>query len=169
MVYLGPWGYTHHLRRAAVCPDGAAPDRRNVDEIDEVSLTADGDRLKQLILILVDNAIRYTPAEGQVRLSLRKDGAMAVLEVADNGIGISAEDLPRIFDRFYRADKARVRDAGGTGLGLAIARWIVEQHGGEVAVSSEQGKGSTFTVCLPLTARCRHQIETGVNGLIARG
>ena len=140
-----------------------------VDEIDEVSLTADGDRLKQLILILVDNAIRYTPAEGQVRLSLRKDGAMAVLEVADNGIGISAEDLPRIFDRFYRADKARVRDAGGTGLGLAIARWIVEQHGGEVAVSSEQGKGSTFTVCLPLTARCRHQIETGVNGLIARG
>lgn len=121
-----------------------------VDEIDEVSLTADPDRLKQLILILVDNAIRYTPSGGQVKLSLRKDGAMAVLEVADTGIGISARDLPHIFDRFYRADKARARDAGGTGLGLSIAKWIVEQHGGDVAVASEQGKGTRFTVRLPL-------------------
>ncbi len=146
----------------------AKPVKLTVDEIDEVSLTADSDRIKQLILILVDNALRYTPAGGQVKLSLRKESAMAVLEVADTGIGISTEDLPRIFDRFYRADKARARDAGGTGLGLAIAKWIVEQHGGGIAVASEQVKGSTFTVRLPLTPRGRHLIETGFNGPIVR-
>lgn len=121
-----------------------------VEEIDEVSITADLDRLKQLLLILVDNAIRYTPSGGEVKLSLRKGRSMAVLEVADTGIGISAKDLPHIFDRFYRADKARARDAGGTGLGLSIAKWIVDRHGGNVAVASEQGKGTRFTVRLPL-------------------
>ncbi|MBI4300169.1 MAG: HAMP domain-containing protein [Chloroflexi bacterium] len=119
-------------------------------EIDQVSLLADPDRLKQLLLILVDNASRYTPTGGNVRLSLRKDDMAATLEVADDGIGISAQDLPHIFERFYRVDKARARDAGGTGLGLAIAKWIVEQHGGDVAVESTLGKGSTFTVRLPL-------------------
>lgn len=122
-----------------------------IDEIDEVSLMGDPDRLKQLILSLVDNAIRYTPVNGQVRLSLSKDTTTAVLEVADTGIGISAEDLPHIFERFYRADKARARDAAGTGLGLSIANWIVDQHGGEMRATSTQGRGSVFTVQLPLS------------------
>ena len=121
-----------------------------IDDVDEISLVADTDRLKQLILILVDNAIRYTPPGGHVKLSLRREGAMARLEVADTGIGISPEDLPHVFDRFYRADKARARDAGGTGLGLAIAKWIVEQHGGDIAVESKLGEGSRFAICLPL-------------------
>lgn len=125
--------------------------RVTIGEIDEVSLLADCDRLKQLILVLADNAIRYTPVGGEVKLSLSKDTTTAVLQVADNGIGISAEDLPHIFDRFYRADKARARDAAGTGLGLSIARWIIEQHGGDIGVESTLGKGSVFTVRLPLT------------------
>ncbi len=124
--------------------------RLMIDEVDQVSLKGDSDRLKQLIWVLVDNAIRYTPSEGEVRLSLCKDRTAAILEVADTGIGISAEDLPHIFDRFYRADKARVRDAAGTGLGLAIAKWIVEQHGGDIDAESSLGKGSNFRVRLPL-------------------
>ena len=127
--------------------------KATIDEVDEVSLVADSDRLKQLILILVDNAIRYTPAGGYVKLSLRKEGATAILQVTDTGVGISAEDLPHIFERFYRADKARARDAAGTGLGLAIAKWIVEQHRGEIFVRSVFGKGSTFTVRFPLASR----------------
>ncbi|TAK35989.1 MAG: HAMP domain-containing histidine kinase [Chloroflexota bacterium] len=121
-----------------------------IREIDEASLLGDPDRLKQLILILVDNAIRYTPAGGEVGLSLRKDGATAVLEVSDTGIGISAQDMPHVFERFFRADRARARDAAGTGLGLAIAKWIIEEHGGDITVESELGKGSTFAVRLPL-------------------
>lgn len=120
-----------------------------IEEIDEISLPADSDRLKQLVLILVDNALRYT-LKGEVRLILRREGAMAVVEVADTGIGIAPDDLPHIFERFYRADKARARDAAGTGLGLAIAKWIVEQHSGEIIVQSVLGSGSVFIVRLPL-------------------
>jgi len=121
-----------------------------VKDIDQVSLSGDRDLLKQLLLILIDNAIRYTPASGEVSLSLRKDRTHATLEVADTGVGIAPEDLPHIFERFYRADKARERNAGGSGLGLAIGRWIVEQHGGDIDVKSVVGQGSTFTVRLPL-------------------
>ena len=127
--------------------------RVTVEDIDQVALPADPDRLKQLILILVDNAVKYTPSGGEVTLSLRKDAATATLEVADSGIGISADDLPHIFERFYRADKARARDAAGTGLGLPIAKWIVEQHGGDISVESSMGKGSIFTIRLPLTPK----------------
>lgn len=123
-----------------------------IKDIDQISLTGDSDRLKQLMLILVDNAIRYTPTGGEVALSLTKNDRNAVLEVADTGIGIASEDLPHIFERFYRADKGRARVDAGTGLGLAIAKWIVEQHGGEISAASELGKGSTFTVRLPLGA-----------------
>jgi len=124
--------------------------RLTVEEIDQVPLIADPDRLKQLILILVENALRYTPAGGEVALFLRKESGTATLQVADTGVGIATEDLPHIFERFYRADKARARDSAGTGLGLAIARWIVEEHGGEIAVESTTGHGSIFTVRLPL-------------------
>ncbi len=123
--------------------------RLAVGGIDEVYVTGDPDRLKQLILILVDNAIKYTPSGGRVILSLQKDGPSAVVTVADTGIGISPEDLPHIFDRFYRAEKARSSDQEGTGLGLAIARWVVDQHEGEISVESQPGQGSTFIVRFP--------------------
>jgi len=123
-----------------------------IKDIDEVSLMGDPDQLKQLMLILVDNAIRYTPSGGEVTLSLNRYSGTATLEVADTGIGISAEDLPHVFERFYRADKSRTRSASGTGLGLAIAKWIVEQHGGEISVKSSPGVGTTFAIRLPLAS-----------------
>jgi heavy metal sensor kinase len=117
---------------------------------DQALVQGDADRLKQLLLNLVSNAIAYTPEGGTVTLSLyrRPDGWVRV-SVADTGIGIAAEDLPRIFDRFWRVDRARTRKAGGSGLGLSIARSIAEAHGGTLEVESEVGKGSTFEVLLP--------------------
>lgn len=118
-------------------------------EIDQVQLIGDADRLKQLLWNLVGNALKYTPAGGQVSMSLSKKDGWAVLEVADTGIGIPARDLPYIFDRFYRVDRARSRHQGGSGLGLSIAHWIAQAHGGRIDVTSEVGAGTTFTVWLP--------------------
>jgi signal transduction histidine kinase len=118
-------------------------------EVDQVCVIGDADRLKQLILNLVDNAIKYTPPGGDVTLGLSKFNGMAELVVRDTGVGIPAEDLPHIFDRFYRVDKARSRKLGGSGLGLSIARWIAEAHGGDIRVESETGMGSSFIVTLP--------------------
>ncbi len=106
------------------------------------------DYLKQLFLILLDNAFKYTPAHGSVQLRADLAGEDVQVSVIDTGIGISAADLPRIFDRFYRA--ANARSSRGMGLGLAIARRLVEQHGGHIEVTSEEGRGSCFTVTLPL-------------------
>jgi signal transduction histidine kinase len=117
-----------------------------------VVVNGDESALGRLLLILIDNAIKYTPAGGAVDLRLAKDKERAIIRIADTGIGIAASDLPHVFDRFWRADKVRTRAEGGSGLGLAIARWIVERHGGEISVSSQLGEGSTFTVALPLTA-----------------
>jgi two-component system OmpR family sensor kinase len=118
---------------------------------DQAVVMGDADRLKQLLLNLVDNAIKYTPVGGEVRLSLYHEQGWVQVAVSDTGVGISPEDLPYIFERFYSTDKARRR--GGTGLGLSIARWIAEAHGGHLTVESELGKGSTFTVWLrPATA-----------------
>ncbi len=117
---------------------------------DQALVMGDPDRLKQLLLNLVDNAITYTPSGGEVRLSLERDSQWVRVSVTDTGIGIPAQDLPRIFDRFYRVDKARSREKGGTGLGLAIVKWIAQVHGGQVDVKSEVGKGSEFVVRLPL-------------------
>lgn len=111
---------------------------------------ADESLLLQLLLNLVDNALKYTQPGGSVTLSWRVASNNAILEVRDTGIGIPAEHLPLIFDRFYRVDRARGRADGSTGLGLAISRWIVEAHGGEIGVDSEPGSGSTFTVRFPL-------------------
>lgn len=119
-------------------------------DLDQLLVYGDPDRLKQLLVILADNAIKYTPDGGEVQLILRRAPGAAVISVSDTGIGIAAEDLPHIFDRFYRADKARSRDQGGTGLGLSIARWIAESHGGHISVESTLGRGSVFTVRLPL-------------------
>ncbi len=122
----------------------------SITEIDQIQARGDADRLKQLLLILVDNALKYTPAGGEVRVALRRDDGVAAVTVADTGIGIAPSDLPHIFERFYQADVARTRGRSGAGLGLSIARWIVDQHGGEITAASGPGKGSTFTVRLPL-------------------
>jgi len=120
-------------------------------EIDQVSVLGDRDRLKQVILNLVANAVNYTPAGGEVRLSLTKKEGRACLIVEDTGPGISPEDLPHIFDRFYRGDRSRKRtESSGFGLGLSIAKWIVERHGGKIEVESQPGQGTRFTVWLPL-------------------
>jgi two-component system sensor histidine kinase CiaH len=116
-----------------------------------VRLNGDADRLRELMVILTDNAIKYTDAGGEVRLDLRRSwGGKAFVRVSDTGRGIPPEALPRIFDRFYRVDKARSREAGGTGLGLAIARWIAEAHGGSIRIESTIGVGTTVTVELPV-------------------
>ena len=120
-------------------------------EIDQLQVNGDRDRLKQVLINLIANAIKFTPAGGEVFLSLSRSGEHAKLIVRDTGPGIPAEDLPYIFERFYRAEKSRTRSAiSGFGLGLSIAHWIVEQHGGKIEVSSREGKGTTFAVWIPL-------------------
>ena len=110
---------------------------------------ADEDRLDQVLTNLLDNALRYTEAGGKVTVEVcGQDGKVAVT-VSDTGIGISAEDLPHIFERFYRADKSRSRERGGTGIGLTIAKRYVEVLGGTISVSSEPGQGTRFNVLLP--------------------
>lgn len=117
---------------------------------DQVTVDGDRDRLKQLLLNLVENAIKYTPKGGTITLSLWKDVRNAYLEVKDTGIGIAPEHLPYIFDRFYRTDKARSRPTGGSGLGLSIAKKIALAHHGDITAESVLGQGSTFTLILPL-------------------
>jgi len=111
-----------------------------------------GDRqsLSQMVDNLLDNAVKYTPAGGRVDVQLTAVAEQICLQVADTGIGIDNLAQQRIFERFYRVDKARSRDLGGTGLGLSIVKNIAEQHGGSVQLESELGAGSTFTVVLPL-------------------
>jgi signal transduction histidine kinase len=118
-----------------------------------VEIIGDPDRLRQLVLILLDNAIKYTPETGSVSVSLRRNGKAATLEVHDTGIGISTEDLPRVFERFYRADPARGRDVGGSGLGLAIARWIADEHAAEIRLTSQPGRGTRALVRFSLPTR----------------
>ena len=119
----------------------------HLNEIDQVIVRGDRDRLKQVLLNLIANAIQYTPAGGEVFLSLSKLVNQGRLIVRDTGAGIPAEDLPHIFDRFYRAEKSRTRSkSSGFGLGLSIAKWIIEQHGGQIKVESKDGQGTTFVI-----------------------
>ncbi len=114
-----------------------------------VKIEADESRIEQVVTNLIDNALKYTD-KGSVAVTLKPDGAYAALIVHDTGIGIPKEAIPRLFERFYRVDKARSRDTGGTGLGLSIVERIVAMHGGFIEVESVLGRGSTFTVRLPL-------------------
>ncbi|MBD3887492.1 HAMP domain-containing histidine kinase [Phormidium tenue FACHB-886] len=114
-------------------------------------LKAEPDLLRQAVVNLLSNACRYTPLDGTVELYVASQLRWAVIRVKDTGIGITEADLPRIFDRFYRADKVRSRQTGGFGLGLAIARQIIEVHGGHITVTSQVEQGSTFEIRLPLT------------------
>lgn len=113
-------------------------------------LRADRAATERLLLTILDNAVKYTPPRGQVQLRSFRIGEFAVVEVEDTGIGISEGDLPRIFDRFFRADQARSREVPGSGLGLAIARWVVEAHKGTIEACSRLGEGSLFRIRLPL-------------------
>jgi two-component system sensor histidine kinase ResE len=122
-----------------------------LNEIDQVEVNGDRDRLKQVFLNLVSNAIQYTPSGGDVFLSLASVKDQARVIVRDTGPGIPSEDLPHIFERFYQAEKSRTRSkVSGFGLGLSIAHWIVEHHGGKIDVDSKEGKGTTFAIWLPL-------------------
>ncbi|SDE47441.1 sensor histidine kinase [Sporomusa acidovorans] len=117
---------------------------------DQLELMADKERLHQLLVILLDNAIKYTPPPGEILVTADKHGNNIIIAVEDSGQGIPAQDLPRVFDRFYRGDKARSRESGGTGLGLSIAKWIVEQHGGKISVENKAAGGAKFSVVLPI-------------------
>ena len=130
-------------------------------EIDQVLVCGDRDRLKQVVVNLVSNAIKYTPAGGEVEVGISKVNGKAKLVVSDNGPGIPPEDLPYIFERFYRGEKSRTRskDGKGFGLGLSIAYWIVQNHGGSIEVANREPHGTTFTVWLPLAqGECEHPL-----------
>ena len=126
--------------------------RLELGQFEPAMVQGDPDRLKQLAVNLLDNALKYTPADASISVDLQCSGDEAVMTVRDAGIGISAEDLPHVFERFYRADPARSRDPGGTGLGLAIVKWIVDQHEGDISIDSVARRGTTVTVRLPLFA-----------------
>ena len=117
---------------------------------DEIRVVADKERIHQLLVIVLDNAIKYTYPQGKIHLLCYKQSGMAYIEVIDSGIGITAEEQSKVFDRFFRGDKVRSREAGGAGLGLAIAHWIVEKHGGKIWVESELGRGAQFNITLPI-------------------
>ena len=134
--------YRHQAETAGLTLSTELPER-------PVEFEGDVDRVAQVLINLVGNAIAYTPAGGEVAVSVEETEKHAVMVVRDTGIGIPKEDLPRLFERFYRVDKARARRSGGTGLGLAIVKHIVEGHGGKVNVESKVGDGSTFRVYLP--------------------
>jgi signal transduction histidine kinase len=136
---------------------------------DQVIVQGDRDRLKQALLNLGVNALQHTPVGGTITLSLEQRSGWACLSVVDTGVGIAAEDLPHIFDRFYRADRSRSRHGGGAGLGLAIVKWIAEAHGGQVSVASVPGQGSTFAIWLPLPPATSNPAVLSGNGQVVAG
>src|SRR5216683_2751945 len=125
--------YGQRLAETPLCVSGNAPS------------------LRRLFLILIDNAVKYTPREGRISVVLNASDDGSVAEIRDTGVGISPTDLPHIFERFYRADESRARESGGTGLGLSIAKWIAEAHQGKISVASNVGEGSVFRVQIPLS------------------
>ncbi|WP_434975712.1 sensor histidine kinase [Streptomyces bluensis] len=152
--------HTEHLRLRELLDHVAAVHRGRADSAgvtltahteDAPTLFADPVRLRQTVGNLLSNAIRHTPPGGNVTLRCRRTGDQVVIEVADTGTGIAADDLPRVFDRFWRADKSRNRQTGGSGLGLAVVRQLTEAHGGTVSVTSTPNEETVFTLSLPLS------------------
>ncbi|MFT7639592.1 MAG: two-component system phosphate regulon sensor histidine kinase PhoR [Pirellulaceae bacterium] len=115
-----------------------------------IAVSADEEAVREIVDNLINNAVKYTPENGNVSVRYRTEGNMAVIEVGDSGIGISEDDQQRIFERFYRVDKARSREMGGTGLGLSIVKHLTHFFGGTIHVSSVVDEGTIFTVRLPL-------------------
>jgi two-component system, OmpR family, sensor histidine kinase VicK len=120
-----------------------------IGEIPEID--ADRDRIEQVVINILSNAIKYTPSGGKITVYIGKLYNDVYIKVIDTGLGIPQKDLPRIFERFYRVDKARSREMGGTGLGLSIAKEIVDAHGGTITISSENNKGTEVVVKLPIS------------------
>ena len=127
----------HHHAMTLHC-EGQIPD-----------VNGDRERIEQVITNIVSNAVKYTPDGGQIDMTVGTDGPNVFVRVTDNGIGIPEKDLPRLFDRFYRVDKARSRESGGTGLGLSIAQEILNQHKGKIEISSVYGEGTSVTITMP--------------------
>ena len=127
-----------------------------------VEVDADGERLRQVVANLLDNAIKYSPGGGRVEVRVGMRGGSGTIEVADQGLGIPAHEQQRIFEKFYRLDPSMTRGIGGSGLGLYISRELVRQMGGEILVKSQLGDGSTFTVLLPLARVARLRLEERV-------
>jgi two-component system, OmpR family, sensor histidine kinase CiaH len=134
----------HHYEEIAMYQEKTL----QISALEPVEFFADKERIHQLIVILLDNAMKYTKEGGEILLSCRQSHSSIYLEVKDNGIGIPEEDIPKIFDRFYQSDKARTA-AEGTGLGLSIAKWIIEKHHGRTKVQSSLGKGTTIEIIIP--------------------
>jgi signal transduction histidine kinase len=128
-------------------------------DAEPITLIADRDQMTELVLILIDNAIRHTPAGGEIDVSIDQVGPNVHLTVRDTGEGIAPEHLPHVFERFYRAGAARDRASGGTGLGLSIAQSIARHHGGGISVESETGVGTAFTVSLPIESGIRRNSQ----------
>jgi two-component system phosphate regulon sensor histidine kinase PhoR len=147
--FRGPVGESYrtllpHAEASQISVEPRLPDH-------PVTVEGDGEALRELVDNLLSNAIKYTPSGGRVQVRLIQEGSNAILEIEDTGIGMTAEDQSRVFERFYRVDKARSRQMGGTGLGLSIVKHVALSHGGNVSVRSETGRGSTFRVQIPLT------------------
>jgi signal transduction histidine kinase len=123
--------------------------------VEDAQVTGHAIRLEQALVNLLDNAVKFNKPGGEVRIDARADGGRIVLSVSDTGAGIPSSDVPRIFERFYRVDRARSRAVGGTGLGLSIVKHVVERMDGAISVESRLGQGSTFTVSLPAAAEPR--------------
>lgn len=141
------------MKVASILGQSAGDKNINLDTViaaDVPAVSADGDMLTRVVINLVDNAIKYTPVGGKVTVETGSVGDRAYIRVKDTGIGIPEESIPRVFERFYRVDRARSRECGGTGLGLAIVKHVLEVHGGSIEVSSRIGQGSVFTAYLPL-------------------
>jgi signal transduction histidine kinase len=131
-----------------------------VTNLEPITVMGDPGQLRQAALILLDNAIKYTPPSGKIRLSASRNGDLAAISITDTGIGIDPADRPHIFERFFRADRARERDEYGSGLGLSIAKWIAEAHQGDISVHSQPGQGSTFTLLLPALPGAERAVDT---------
>ena len=115
-------------------------------------ITADREKVEQVLINIVSNAVKYTPDNGKIVITAAYDGKLVRISVSDNGLGIPEQDLPHVFERFYRVEKSRTTGSGGTGLGLAIAKEIINAHGGDIEIKSVYKQGSTATVMLPVKA-----------------
>lgn len=156
LFQFGPIGLEKELQKAVEALADKIEKKRikivKKGQIEACEIVGDIDLIYRALLNLLDNAVKFSPEESQVEISCAGDGRGTRISVKDHGQGISAEHLPRIFERFYRADKARSRELGGTGLGLSIVKHIMDVHGGLVEVESEEGKGSKFTLVFPVNA-----------------